>query len=340
MYKDFEQYPIDIVVPWVDSSDPIWRLSRNKYASENEKNTIDNSEVRYRDWGTLKYLFRGIEQYAPWIKTVHLITMNQYPAWLNVHAQGLHIVDHRDFIPEEYLPTFSSHTIELNIHRIPDLTEHFLYFNDDILILKPLRRTDYFEKGLPKDCAIHTALTSSHRKSVMDVALTNIEIINEHYEKHRVIKKYFFKWYNLKYGTGSFRTLLLSPWRRFSDIQTFHSCVPFLKSTFFKVWEKEFKTLDETCRHKFRTCRDVNQWLIRDWQLVSGNFIPKKSNASCYYKLSNDNSFLYADIKKNKYEIACINDSGQENIIDFEKTRRELISHIESALPKKSRFEL
>ena len=105
---------IDIVIPWVDSSDPNWRKEKMNYDTDDSL-TTDNREIRYRDWGNLKYIFRGIEKYAPWVRKVHFITYGHLPKWLNVDNTRINIVKHSDYIPAEYLPTFSSHVIELNL---------------------------------------------------------------------------------------------------------------------------------------------------------------------------------------------------------------------------------
>ena len=254
--KRDENYPIDIVVPWVDGSDPEW-IKEKKLKEKELKipSVFDTSEVRFRDWDTIKYLFRSIDQYAPWVNTIHFVTWGHLPKWMNPEAPKLHIVNHKDFIPEEYLPTFSSHTIDLNIHRIPSLSEHFVYFNDDVIILHPTKRTDFFKNGLPRDYAILNVLSSSHRGSVMDTALTDIEVINDHFNKKEVIRKNLWKWINPIYGKELFRTLLLSPWPKFVNIHGTHVCNSYLKSSFNIVWEKEFALLDTTCRHTFRIRR-------------------------------------------------------------------------------------
>ena len=114
---------IDVVLPWVTSSDPKWQASRNKYLGESAKayGKIDNDEELFRDWDTLKYLLRGISDHMPWVNRIFLVTAGQRPEWLQ-EAGKLKLIDHQDFIPKEYLPTFSSHAIELNFHRIPGLS--------------------------------------------------------------------------------------------------------------------------------------------------------------------------------------------------------------------------
>jgi len=91
------------------------RLSGH-YRNDAAKNLEDANEERYRDWETLRYFFRSVEQNAPWVHKVHLVTCGHLPSWLNKSAPKLNIVDHASFMDERYLPTFSSHAIELNTH--------------------------------------------------------------------------------------------------------------------------------------------------------------------------------------------------------------------------------
>lgn len=331
--------PIDVVIPWVDSNDPEWRKEKNKYAKmEGHPDTIDESDVRYRDWDTVKYLLRSIDMYMPWVHKVFFVTWGHVPAWMNTHEKKLRIVKHTDYMPDEYLPTFSSHAIELNLHRIEDLSEQFIYFNDDYLVMQPLKATDFFKKGMPRDFAIMCPLISSHRYSVQDINLTNIELINDHFDKNTVIKKNLFKWVNIRYGKQLLKSACLMPWSRFSALLTLHQCHAFLKSTFYEVWEKEFSVLDSTSRHKFRTNRDVNQWLMRYWQIASGNFKPI-SPSGRLYGLGNNNEKVFKALEESKFRTICLNDNGVDKISDFDKTKAALIEHMEKRFPKKSRYE-
>ena len=97
------EQPIDFVITWVDGSDPAWNKERMQYSESSKE---DNGEERYRDWGLLKYWFRGVEQYAPWVRKIHLVTWGHLPKWLDTCSPRLHIVRHEDYIPREYLPTF------------------------------------------------------------------------------------------------------------------------------------------------------------------------------------------------------------------------------------------
>ena len=130
---------IDFVIPWVDGSDLEWRKSKNKYSGKIDE-PVDITDARYRDWDILKYWFRGVEKYAPWVHKIYFVTCGQKPDWLNENHDKLVLVNHEDYIPHEYLPTFSANPIELNFHRIKNLSEHFVYFNDDTFIINKIEK--------------------------------------------------------------------------------------------------------------------------------------------------------------------------------------------------------
>jgi len=127
-------YPIDFVVTWVDGNDPVWQKERAETLGLHEYAASGNGVCRYRDWSSFRYWFRAVETYAPWVRYVHLVTWGHVPEWLKLDCPKLRIVNHKDYVPAEYLPTFNCQPLELNLFRIPDLSEHFVYFNDDMLL--------------------------------------------------------------------------------------------------------------------------------------------------------------------------------------------------------------
>ncbi len=134
---------MDAVIPYVDGSDPLWQRDYRAAVPE------PVVERRYRDWGTLPFLLRGIERHLPFVDRVILVVAreSQIPAWAD--RSRLRVVLHGDFIPEAYLPTFNSTTIELFLHRIPGLSERFLYFNDDIFPVRDTVEADFYPDGRP-----------------------------------------------------------------------------------------------------------------------------------------------------------------------------------------------
>lgn len=327
---------VDFILTWVDGSDPEWKQEKNKY---DNNGSTDSREIRYRDWDNLQYWFRGIEKFAPWINKIHFITWGHVPEWLNINHPKLNIVNHTDYIPEKYLPTFSSHVIELNFHRIKELGEHFVYFNDDTFIIDNVNQTDFFKKGLPCDIAVIKPIINTFRESTGAIVSNNMEIINTRYKKNKVIKRNFSKWFSLAYKKHLISTILMLPYHQFTGFLNPHLPNSYLKSTFIELWNEEEEVLDKTCQNKFRDGRDVNQWLFRYKQLVEGQFIPRSADIGRTYNLTNDNSDVIHAISNQRYKVICVNDNDKEVIKDTEKVRNEIINVFQTVLPNKSSYE-
>lgn len=327
---------IDFVIIWVDGNDKKWQEEKNKYTPNNIK--IDSRNIRYRDWENLKYLFRGIEKFAPWVNKVHFVTCGHLPEWLNKDCPKLNIVKHSDYIPEEYLPTFSANPIELNLHRIKGLSEQFVFFNDDQFIINNVNEEDFFKNGKPCESAILNPASPAGKDIMEYVFFNDWRIINKNFNKNESIKKNFFKWFNLKNGINLFRTFCLMPWNNFVGFKFTHLPTSFLKSTFEEIWQKEYESLDLTSKNKFRSKEDLNQFVIKDWQIASGNFYPRKYNIGKFFEVSDGIDNITKAIEKSKYKMICINDA---EIGDrFEEYKNEINKSFEKILPQKSKFEI
>lgn len=330
---------IDFVVLWVDGNDENWIQVKNQYSNTSKKGYAD-SNIRYRDWGLFRFWFRGIEKFAPWVNKVHLVTWGHVPSWLNQNHPKLNIVNHHDFIPEKYLPTFNSSVIELNVHRISGLAEKFVFFNDDFFLANNVNEKDFFYRDKPCDeLVFNTIVQKDYSDIFAHFLLNNVSILNMNFSKRRQFIKYPFKHINLKYGAGLFRNLLLLPWSRYTGFKNRHLPQPFLKKTFEIVWNKEGKYLNEICHNKFRNRMDFTQYLIREWQLVSGKFSPiNKNSQGKYFDLGEDNSKAINAIKNQRIKMICLNDSVE--VKDFDQRKDELTKAFNFILPEKSTYEI
>ena len=325
---------IDFVITWVDGTDEKWLEEKRKYKPDENS---DNRSARYRDYDTLKYWFRSVEKYASWVNKIYFITWGHLPSWLNTNNPKLVIVNHKDFIPEKYLPTFNSCTIELNMHRIQELSENFVYFNDDMFINNYVKPTDFFKNNLPCDYAILSAIIPSGNDKFEHRIVNNMNFINKYFNVHDVIKSNFFKWFNFKYGLDQVRTLMLLGFNNFSCLKFSHLPVSYNKKNYFNIWEIEPELLDMSCIDKFRSFYGINHWIIQDYQKVTGKFKVRSPKFGHFYVLSNNNEKVYNCIRNKKYKLLCINDS--DKVTDFEKVKTELISAFEYNLNEKSSFE-
>jgi len=326
---------IDFVVPWVDDTDPEWRKKKALHTGCSE--TAGNTAARYRDWGTMRYWFRGVEKYAPWVRYIYFVTDNQKPDWLNTDHPKLKWINHTDFIPGEYLPTFSVNPIELNLHRIEGLSEQFVYFNDDVFLIRETKPEDFFIDGLPRDIPILGPLYPSGFFSY--ILFNNINLINRHFSLRQSIRTNPSKWVKAQPVSGLLKLLLYGRRDLIPNSVSKHIHTPFLKSSFDAVWAAEYDVLHNTCLHCQRTKEDVSAYCIRDWQLFSGKFVPQKPIGKLFHTASmsyNNEAIDY--LMKQKGKVVCLNDSEDE--IDFESHQRELLSAFEHLLPEKSSFEL
>lgn len=329
---------IDIVVYWVDGNDIEWQKKKAKYQG---KSGQDFSPSRYRDWDNLQYLFRGIEKYAPWVRKVFFVSDGQIPIWMDTSCEKLQIVDHKDYIPEEYLPVFSSHPIELNFHRIKDLSEQFIVMNDDFYFTAPLKPTDFFADGKPVDILMeYPVMCGGNNPGFSDILANTFNVIGKYHERAKYKKALRGKMLSLKYGKYFFYNLLtyIIPYPRFYGVHTPHFARPYLKSVFKEVWEKEPAILEQASSHRFRDDRDVNVYLFRIWNLMKGNFVPgnihKMGNA--FFIHDKDEAVCRA-IETQKYKLICINDDCDEDTFAYMKER--VIEAFGTILPEKCSFE-
>ena len=327
-----EKSEIDFVIIWVDGSDPDWQKQRQQYENL-EDMKLNHNEARFRDWGILKYWFRSVERFAPWVRRIHFVTCGQCPEWLNLEHPKLHFVKHEDYIPPQYLPTFSSHPIELNLHRIEGLAEKFVYFNDDMFVVAPVKPTDFFINGLPRDVAIRNI---PMLYEIGHINLNCINLINKEFAFSSQFKQNFWKWMNYRYGLHCLRSLFFLPFVEFTGCINTHVANAYLKDTFIEVWDKYGDILDKTCQHKFRSVLDISQWIFKYWQIVSGNFYPQWINYSKALGLQ-DTKKLKSILRQKNKKLICLQDP--EGWSDIDRLKNNVIQLFQSEFPGKSSFE-
>ena len=237
---------IDFVLTWVDGSDKDWIALKSKYLESANKlsNYPDaNAVCRYHDNGLLKYWFRAVEQFAPWVNRVFFVTCGQKPDWLDASNPKLRLVNHKEYIPSDYLPTFQSNTIELNLHRIPDLSEQFVLFNDDTFLLRPVGPEFFFRKGLPVlPCDLGIPFLLRRGAFGSPILLNNCSVLYRNLDVTHLVWKNIWKYADV-YHLGFRRTLknvLSFAVNRCVIPGTFgHLPQSHLKSTFDEIWSKD-----------------------------------------------------------------------------------------------------
>lgn len=227
-------YPVDLVFTWVDGADPAWRSKRMAHsAAAPSHHGENNSDSRFREREELRYALRSVHCFGRFIRRIFIVTDDQAPHWLDASDNQISVISHRDIFPDtSYLPVFNSHAIEANIHRIPGLSEHFLYMNDDLMFWNKCRAADFFNfsgtakiflEDLPNVYGEPLASTPAWRAGALNVNRLMIE----------------------RFG---------------STLYTHHLHVPFAmkKSVMEQIWRDYPAIMERTSRARFRSHEDVS----------------------------------------------------------------------------------
>lgn len=332
---------IDIIIPWVDGNDPEWQRVRCETEKKYTINRQANSNVRYESWDNLQYVFRGIDKFMPWVDRVFLVTCGQIPNFLNTKNPKLRLVDHSDYLPSKYLPTFNSNVIELNYHRIEELSDNFILFNDDCYPIKPIPSSYYFVDGIPCDEAVESPIMPVDVGAISNYAsyvkANNVLLINKHFSKREVQKKSWDKWFFEGYGELLERNKGLNYWNNFAGFHDYHMPVPLKKSTLQHIWDVEGELLDKVSQNQFRHSSDLSQCIARYWQLCEGNFIPQKSLGKPYLVTIDNYREVAMAIKERIAPMICLTEDCSAE--EFAIIKRPINEALDSLLPQKSSFE-
>lgn len=292
---------MDIVITYVNGLDPGWQ---NDYASLIGQKILAK---RYRDWGTLPYLFRGIEECMPFIDNIFLVVSreSQVPEWVN--RQTVRVVLHEDFIPREFLPTFSASAIEMFLHLIPGLGEEFLYFNDDLYPVLPCSPRDFFRDG---KAAVHMA-------------------------RHLCTFGNLFR----RFVRASDRMARRAAGKGWSPLflRPQHTCQPMLRSVCAELYDRHRDEIHASVT-PLREPHNFNQYLYKDYAYYTGHtFAQRISNAHLSLAVATPKKLQRA-ILEPKHKIACINDVEMSES-KYERLRQCMHEAFEVRFPHKSRYE-
>jgi len=153
--NNLKEHPIDAVILWVDGSDNKHNDKILSHLDDKEKINNKKFRTRFDQVDEIKFTIDSILKFAPYIQNIYVVTDEQTPGFLieNTTAkyQKVKIIDHSIIFSgyETYLPVFNCRPIETCIYRIPNLAEHFVYFNDDFFLINQTAPEDFFKEGLP-----------------------------------------------------------------------------------------------------------------------------------------------------------------------------------------------
>ena len=248
--KSSYDFPVDIVFTWVNGRDPVHQQKRISYLPEAERKDASSiGSARFEDHDELRYALRSIGTFAPWARNVFVIVDDcQIPSWIN--EKTVKVITHSKLFGAEFsadLPVFNSHALEVHLHRIPGLSEQFIYMNDDMFFTNKVRKADFFTpQGKPR---VRLGQMVIPRKIVRDVG------------------SYMGAWMK------SHDLLESQVARNTPRLSVLHQAKPFTKSTFEQLWSHSEigDQLKLTSASKFRHDEDVAMFILASMFLIMTN---------------------------------------------------------------------
>ncbi|GGW65538.1 exopolysaccharide phosphotransferase [Streptomyces lucensis JCM 4490] len=310
-------FPVDVVYTWVDGEEPEMRAKRARYQERGTAEILDKetNASRYTSHDELKYSLRSLAMYADFVRHIYIVTDGQKPHWLDDTAPGITVVDHRDIFPADALPVFNSHAIETRLHHIPGLSDHYLYFNDDVFVGRRIAPEHFFfGSGLMK----------------IPVSPLKIGVGKPHAEETATNS-----------ASKNVRRLLLEKFGRMTTNNFMHTPLPQQRETLRALEDLFPEDIARTTASRFRSPTDIAMTapLLYQYALMTGRGVPGKFSFR-YVNISRpDAERRLNDLRRNRrFDFFCLND------VDVPPEEREQVSvrmhdFLENYFPFPSPFE-
>lgn len=304
---DFE---IDMVFSWVDGSDVEFLRERARRMQTYVVGEGDDSEARYRQIDELKYALRSVHLFAPWVRRIFICTDSRPPAWLAKHPKVTVVRAEEMFADPSLLPTYNSHAIESQLHRIPGIAEHFLYSNDDMFFGRPLSPDLFFSPGgitkfVEAGTRIGLGESDPSRSGFENAARVNRRLLHD------------------RYGKVTTRHLE-------------HCAAPLRKSVMAEL-EREFpEEFRRTAASRFRSATDISvtNSLYHYYALLTGRAVVQTDAKVKYIETTLQRALpaMKRLLKRRDMDMFCLND-GSFPEISVEERTEAVIDFLERYFP-------
>ncbi len=316
---DTVDFPVDVVYTWVDGSDPELATKRAEYRNNGASSRIHARETgasRYTSHDELKYSLRSLEMYAPFVRDVYIVTDGQRPEWLNTEVDGIHIVDHKEiFNDPSALPVFNSHAIETQLHHIPGLSDHYLYFNDDFFLGRPVTAEHFF-----------------HGNGVAKLPFSPFQLgLGDPHPDEPAPNS----------AGKNVRRLLLDAHGRFTVNKFKHTPHPQLREVMAELEERFADDVDRTSRSRFRDVTDIAMAasLHHHHAFLTGRAVPGTYKLRYIDVARPDAAAAMAELARARsHDFFCLNDVNTP-ADQQESVAADLHRFLEAYFPFSSRFE-
>jgi hypothetical protein len=280
-------FPVDVVYTWVDGEEPQMRAKRSRYREHGTEEILDKeiNASRYTSHDELKYSLRSLAMYADFVRHIYLVTDGQKPHWLDDRAPGITVVDHRDIFPADVLPVFNSHAIETRLHHIPGLSDHYLYFNDDVFVGRRVTAEHFF-----------------HGSGLMKVPVSPLKIgVGKPHAEETATNS----------ASKNVRRLLMEKFGRMTTNNFMHTPLPQQRETLLALEELFAEDVRRTTASRFRSPQDIAMTapLLYQYALMTGRGVPGTFNFR-YVNISRpDAEQRLADLRRTRrFDFFCLND--------------------------------
>jgi hypothetical protein len=310
-------FPVDVVYTWVDGEEPEMRTKRARYQERGIAEILDKetNASRYTSHDELKYSLRSLAMYADFVRHIYIVTDGQKPHWLDDRAPGITVVDHREIFPQGVLPVFNSHAIETRLHHIPGLSEHYLYFNDDVFVGRRVTAEHFFHGG-----------------GLMKIPVSPLKIgVGKPHAEETATNS----------ASKNVRRLLFEKFGRMTTNNFMHTPLPQQRKTLQALEELFPEDIRRTTASRFRSPQDIAMTapLLYQYALMTGRGVPGKYSFR-YVNISRpDAERRLADLRRDRrFDFFCLND------VDVPPKEREQVGvrmseFLEDYFPFASPFE-
>ena len=308
---------IDMVYLWCDGNDPEFQKRKSQYMNEAPADKKISGEMRFVDNDELKYSLRSLEKYAPWINHVYIITDRQVPKWLNTDYEKVTVVDHSEIMPKEIIPLFNATVIEYFLPFVPNLSEKFLYSNDDMFFGAPITPVYFFCDGKPI-VRMRKSKSLPHKNDTMSKCARHaLGLLEGTYNRR--------EWYRMHHNIDAYtKSAYINTLERYSDV-------------FSASYGNRFRAENDVARVIFGV--DAVYADKAKLQIVKHPSIFERKVLSLFKKVTWDNLIgnesekTRQNILKYKPKLFCINSNPDS--AERENSRRFL----NSLFPEPSKFE-
>jgi hypothetical protein len=317
-HADDVGHDIDVVFSWVDGTDSAFLSSRAGHLPRARLGDGDAADARTRQIDELRYALRSVDQNAPWVRRIFIATDTRLPGWLIADHPKITVVRASDhFSDPAALPTFNSHAVESQLHRIDGLAEHFLYCNDDMFFGRPVAPSVFFtpagiSRFIESPVRIGGGAVGPGRSGHENAARNNRRLLAERF--------------------GYLITRHLA-----------HSPAPLRRSVLAEL-ETEFPAeFAATQASRFRSATDISvtNSLYHYYALLTGRAVPLESARACYIDTtSHDGLRSLAGLSvRRDADFFCLND-GSEPEVDETYRATAVADFLDGYFPEPAPWEL